>query len=54
MPAHWIEDMMIGRALLRTSALAITALSFAHRQGAVEIDSDSPKYLLFRGKPHKR
>jgi hypothetical protein len=54
MPAQWIEDMMIGRALLRTLALAITALSFAHGQDAVKIDPGNPKYLLFRGKPHRR
>jgi L-amino acid N-acyltransferase YncA len=54
MPPQWIEDRMIGKALLRALARAITALSFAHGQDAVKIDPGNPKYLRFRGKPHRR
>src|SRR6202042_2212086 len=39
--------MMMRAAML----LALTALSAAHAQDAVHIDSANPKYLWFRGKP---
>jgi hypothetical protein len=46
-----MEDMIIGRALLGSLALALAALTGARAQDAVRIDPDNPKYLLFRGKP---
>jgi Family of unknown function (DUF6298)/Cellulase (glycosyl hydrolase family 5) len=48
---HFGDGMISRNLCLKIFMFGVTALSVVHAQDAVKIAPDTPKYLLFRGKP---